>query len=91
MRQWTDHIREEVLYRAALSLGLDSDDPSSAGACVRPMEFCSRTPSEEPQESELQRIFEPIRRVPSGSRDLVSPDVSEPAGPAMPPRADLAG
>ena len=53
-----DHIREEVLYRAALSLGLDSDDTIVRRRLRQKMEFLFEDTIEEPQESDLRAYYE---------------------------------
>lgn len=54
-----DHIREEVLYREALALGLDRNDTIVRRRMAQKMEFLSQdiAASVEPNEAELRRYF----------------------------------
>jgi peptidyl-prolyl cis-trans isomerase C len=54
------HIREEVLYREALALGLDQDDTVVRRRLVQKMEFLSEdiAQAEVPDEAALQQYFE---------------------------------
>ena len=53
-----DYIREEVLYRAALSLGLDKNDSIVRRRLRQKMEFLFEDTMQEPQESELRAYYE---------------------------------
>ena len=55
-----DHIREEVLYREALNLGLDRDDTIIRRRLTQKMEFISEDLADqwEPSTEELNRFFE---------------------------------
>jgi len=55
--QIDDYVREEVLYRTALSLGLDRDDTIIRRRLRQKMDFLSEGTSPEPQEAELLAYF----------------------------------
>ena len=55
--QIRDHVREEVLYRTALTLGLDKDDTIVRRRLRQKMEFLIEDTVPEPQEAELQAYF----------------------------------
>lgn len=54
------YIREEILYREALGLGLDRNDPITRRRMAQKMDFLTKDigSSKEPEEGELQRYFE---------------------------------
>jgi hypothetical protein len=54
------YIREDILYREALGLGLDKDDPITRRRMAQKMEFLTKDIAsyKEPEEGELQRYFE---------------------------------
>ena len=54
------YIREEILYREALGLGLDKNDPITRRRMAQKMDFLTKDigSSKEPEEGELQRYFE---------------------------------
>lgn len=56
--QINDYIREEVLYRTALSLGLDKDDLIIRRRLRQKMEFTLEDTVPPPQEAELRAYFE---------------------------------
>jgi hypothetical protein len=68
-----DRIREEVLYREALALGLDKDDTIVKRQLARKMEFLAEDVSklEEPKPGELKAWFEK-----NGERFALPPRVS---------------
>ena len=55
-----EHVREEILYREALALGLDQDDSIVRRRLAQKMQFLSEdmAAGEEPSEAALQRFFE---------------------------------
>ncbi len=54
-----EHIREEVLYREALALGLDRDDSIVRRRLAQKMEFLAMDATAvEPSERELRRLFD---------------------------------
>jgi hypothetical protein len=53
-----DHIREEVLYRTGLSLGLDKDDTIVRRRIRQKMDFFLEDTVGEPNESELRAFFD---------------------------------
>src|SRR5262249_22863141 len=53
----SDYIREEVLYRAGVALGLDKDDTIVRRRIRQKMEFFFEDAIEQPQETELQAFF----------------------------------
>jgi hypothetical protein len=55
--QVQDYIREEVLYRAALQLGLDKDDSIIRRRLRQKMEFLFEDTISAPQEAELRAYF----------------------------------
>ena len=55
--QIQDYIREEVLYRAALALGLDKDDTIVRRRLRQKMEFLFEDTVPPPQEAELRAYF----------------------------------
>lgn len=55
--QINDYIREEVLYRAALALGLDKDDMIIRRRLRQKMEFTFEDTVPPPQEAELRAYF----------------------------------
>jgi hypothetical protein len=56
--QIQDYIREEVLYRAALQLGLDKDDSIIRRRLRQKMEFLFEDTVPPPQEAELRTYFQ---------------------------------
>jgi hypothetical protein len=54
------YIREDILYREALGLGLDKDDPITRRRMAQKMEFLTKDIAsyKKPEESELLRYFE---------------------------------
>ena len=56
--QIQDYIREEVLYRTALTLGLDKDDTIIRRRLRQKMEFLFEDTVPQPQEAELRAYFE---------------------------------
>jgi hypothetical protein len=56
--QIQDYIREEVLYRAALQLGLDKDDSIIRRRLRQKMEFLFEDTVSPPQEAELRTYFQ---------------------------------
>ena len=54
------YIREEILYREALGLGLDKNDPITRRRMAQKMDFLTKDigSSMEPEDGELQRYFE---------------------------------
>ena len=56
--QIQDYIREEVLYRAALQLGLDKDDSIIRRRLRQKMEFLFEDTVPPPQEAELRAYFQ---------------------------------
>jgi hypothetical protein len=56
--QIQDYIREEVLYRTALTLGLDKDDTIIRRRLRQKMEFLFEDTVPPPQEAELRAYFE---------------------------------
>lgn len=55
-----DHLREEVLYREALALGLDRDDTIVRRRMAQKMEFLTQdiTAAAEPDDAALRKFFE---------------------------------
>ena len=58
-----EHVREEILYREALALGLDQDDSIVRRRLAQKMQFLSEdmAAGEEPSKEELERFFEQHR------------------------------
>ncbi len=54
------YIREDILYREALALGLDKDDPITRRRMAQKMDFLTKDIAsyKEPEEGELKRYFE---------------------------------
>jgi hypothetical protein len=54
-----EHVREEILYREALAMGLDRDDSIVRRRLAQKMQFLAEDTAEsEPSEAELRRFFE---------------------------------
>ena len=54
-----EHVREEILYREALALGLDRDDSIVRRRLAQKMQFLSEDTAErEPSEEELRRFYD---------------------------------
>ena len=67
--QIQDYIREEVLYRTALALGLDKDDTIVRRRLRQKMEFLFEDTVPPPQEAELRAYLPgPRGQVPHSSR-----------------------
>ena len=59
-----EHVREEILYREALAMGLDRDDSIVRRRLAQKMQFLSEdtADSEEPPHAEIEEFFEENRK-----------------------------
>ena len=72
-----DHLRQTVLYREAVAMGLDKDDVIIRRRMAQKLEFLAQDliQPEEPTEEELQAFFKRTRSLPDPAAAHIHPRV----------------